>query len=95
MNKDNLVQIIQGAPATLPLEPDEIEDAMLLATLTYKPYVFDVDEDIEIKETNYRRYTFKDIQKLDDRIKTLEYYTQLSLLEGETASMEIQGCWRS
>ena len=90
LNKDNLVQIIQGAPATLPLEPDEIEDAMLLATLTYKPYVFDVDEDIAIKETNYRRYTFKDIQKLDDRIKTLEYYTQLSLLEGETASMEIR-----
>ena len=70
LNKDNLVQIIQGAPATLPLEPDEIEDAMLLATLI-KPYVFDVDEDIEIKETNYRRYTFKDIQKLDDRSRPL------------------------
>ena len=61
-----------------------------LATLTYKPYVFNVDEDILIKETNYRRYTFKDIQKLDDRIKTLEYYTQLSLLENETSSMEIR-----
>ena len=27
---------------------------------------------------------------LEDRIKTLEYYTQLSLLESETASMEIR-----
>ena len=63
---------------------------MLLATLTMRPYVFDVDKDVQIKETNYRRYTFRDIQKLDDRIKTLEYYTQLSLLEGETASMEIR-----
>ena len=90
LNKDNVVQIVKGAPAATPIEPEDIDDAMLLATLTMKPYVFDVDEDVQIKETNYRRYTFRDIQKLDDRIKTLEYYTQLSLLEGETASMEIR-----
>ena len=54
------------------------------------PYVFDVEEDITIEETNYKRYTFRDIQYLEDRIKTLEYYTQLSLLESETASMEIR-----
>ena len=29
LNKDNLVQIVKGAPATVPLEPDEIEDAIL------------------------------------------------------------------
>ena len=63
---------------------------MLLATITYAPYVFDVDKDVTIEETNYKRYTFRDIQYLEDRIKTLEYYTQLSLLEGETASMEIR-----
>ena len=63
---------------------------MLLATLTYSAYVFDVDKDVTIEETNYKRYTFRDIQVLEDRIKTLEYYTQLSLLESETASMEIR-----
>ena len=63
---------------------------MLLATVAYSPYVFDVDNDIVITETNYKRYTFRDIQYLEDRIKTLEYYTQLSLLESETASMEIR-----
>ena len=63
---------------------------MLLATLTIQPYVFNVDNDITIEETNYKRYTFRDIQYLEDRIKTLEYYTQLSLLEGETASMEVR-----
>ena len=46
---------------------------MLLATITYVPYVFDVDKDITIEETNYKRYTFRDIQVLEDRIKTLEY----------------------
>ena len=90
MNKDNVVQIAKGAPGSNPVEPENVEDAMLLATLTYRPYVFDVEKDIDIKETNYKRYTFKDIQFLEDRIKTLEYYTQLSLLESETAAMEIR-----
>ena len=63
---------------------------MLLGTITYKAYVYDVENDVSIEETNYRRYTFRDIQYLENRIKTLEYYTQLSLLESETASMEIR-----
>ena len=90
MSKDSVIQIVKGAPNTRPQPPEDIEDAMLLATVTYAPYVFDVDKDITIEETNYKRYTFRDIQYLEDRIKTLEYYTQLSLLEGETASMEIR-----
>ncbi len=90
MNKDNIIQVVKGAPSTDPTAPDDIDDAMLLATVEYKPYVFDTDLDVTIVETNYKRYTFRDIQRLEDRIKTLEYYTQLSLLEGETASMEIR-----
>ena len=90
MSKNSIIQIVKGAPASNPVSPDDLDDAMLLGTLTYEPYVFNVDDDVEIKETNYKRYTFRDIQVLEDRIKTLEYYTQLSLLESETASMEIR-----
>ncbi len=90
MNKDSVVQIVKGAPGSDPLPPDDIDDSMLLGTIEYKPYIFDTDNDITIVETNYKRYTFRDIQILEDRIKTLEYYTQLSLLEGETAGMEIR-----
>ena len=90
MNKDNIIQVVKGAPSTQPVAPDDIDDAMLLATLTYQPYVFNVEDDVSIIETNFKRYTFRDIQYLEDRIKTLEYYTQLSLLEGETASMEVR-----
>tara|TARA_B100001093_G_scaffold31677_1_gene27375 strand:+ start:3604 stop:10296 length:6693 start_codon:yes stop_codon:yes gene_type:complete len=90
ISKDSVIQIVKGAPSTRPQAPEDVEDAMLLATLTYSAYVFDVDKDVTIEETNYKRYTFRDIQVLEDRIKTLEYYTQLSLLESETASMEIR-----
>ena len=90
LNKDNVIQIVKGSPSESLVQPEDIDDAMLLATITYNPYVFDVEDDVSIVETNFRRYTFRDIQKLDERIKNLEYYTQLSLLESETANMSIR-----
>ena len=90
MDRNSIIQISKGAPSTRPQPPEDVEDAMLLATLTYVPYVFNVDNDVTIEETNYKRYTFRDIQVLEDRIKTLEFYTQLSLLESDTANMEIR-----
>ena len=90
LSQNSVFQIVKGAPSTRPQPPEDLEDAMLLATITYFPYVFDVERDVTIKETNYRRYTFRDIQYLEDRIKTLEYYTQLSLLESDTANMQVR-----
>ena len=90
LSKESVFQIVKGAPSTRPQPPENLEDAMLLATVTYVPYIFNVEKDITIEETNFKRYTFRDIQQLEDRIKTLEYYTQLSLLESDTANMEIR-----
>ena len=90
LSKESIFQIVKGAPNTRPQPPEDVEDAMLLATVSYAPYVFDVDKDVTIEETNFKRYTFRDIQVLEDRIKTLEFYTQLSLLESDTANMEIR-----
>ena len=90
LSQNSVFQIVKGAPSVRPQPPEDLEDAMLLATITYFPYVFDVERDVTIKETNYRRYTFRDIQYLEDRIKTLEYYTQLSMLESDTANMQVR-----
>jgi len=90
INKDSKIVVIQGEPSENPVDPADPEDAMLLATLNIKPYVFNVDEDVTITQTNYKRYTFRDIQVLEHRIKTLEYYTQLSLLEAETATYAVR-----
>ena len=90
LDKDSIISIVKGAPSTRPQPPEDLEDAMLLATVTYVPYIFNVDDDVTIEETNFKRYTFRDIQVLEDRIKTLEFYTQLSLLESDTANMEIR-----
>ena len=72
LSKDSVFSIVKGAPSSRPQPPEDIEDAMLLtATVSYVSYVFNVDEDVTIEETNFKRYTFRDIQVLEDRIKTL------------------------
>ena len=90
INKDNKIIIAKGEPSENPVEPETPTDAMLLATMTLRPYIFNIDEDVTVVQTNYKRYTFRDIQQLEHRIKTLEYYTQLSLLEAETATYTVR-----
>lgn len=71
---------IKGVPGIYPKVPLDIKDAMTLFVLAIPPYVESVS-DIQIKYIDNKRYTMRDIGKLEKRINTLEYYTQLSLLE--------------
>lgn len=45
--------------------------------------------DITVNSLKYPRYTMSDIHQLDNRIKNLEYYTSLSLLETEASTYEV------
>ena len=89
LDQDGDFEIITGKSAEEPEEPDDLETGMLLATLTYAPYGFDGDEDVEIQRSENRRYTMRDIGKLEDRIDNVEYYTSLNLLESDTMNTEI------
>ena len=46
-------------------------------------------EDASISFLDHKRFTMRDIGKLEDRIRNLEYYTSLSMLETETANLFI------
>ena len=72
--------IINGEPALNPVQPEIPNSSMLLYELEIPAYTFSAS-DIKINRINNRRYTMRDIQKLETRIKNLEYYTSLSLLE--------------
>ena len=43
-----------------------------------------------VTKMNHKRYTMRDIGLLENRIKNIEYYTALSMLENETQSFEVQ-----
>ena len=89
LNKDSTFTVKQGIPAENPVEPEPLTDSFELARIDYKPYVYDAKQDVTITSRGNRRYTMKDIGKLETRIETLEEVTSLSLLETATESLVI------
>ena len=86
VGKDGTFQVAYGTPADKPTSPLPVDDAIEIATVDLPPYLYDV-EDASVKFLEYKRYQMKDIHNIATRVKNLEYYTALSLLETNTANM--------
>ena len=89
ITRDGELKVLKGASALNPLEPGNLDGHLLLATLTIPSYTLRTS-DVTIEKEDNRRYTMRDIGKLENRIRNLEYYTQLSLLEADAQSLQIQ-----
>ena len=89
MQKDGQFVAATGASALDPQKPEPIDDSMALYYLTLPAYTFDTT-DVKVQTIDNRRYTMRDIGKLETRIKNIEYYTQLSLLEQQAINTQIQ-----
>ena len=83
LSHDGKLIVSKGVSGYYLIPPPKIENAMLLATIEYKPYVFDPERDVLINTEVIRRYTMKDIGDLEQRLTHVEYYTSLSLLESQ------------
>jgi hypothetical protein len=81
--------VIQGVPATAPQEPLDPQDGMVIATIIVPAYTKSV-KDIKIIQRDNRRYTMRDIGNLERRIANLEYYVSLSVIEVDTAQLQIK-----
>lgn len=77
--------VSRGVASDFPTPPSELSRALTLYEVSVPPYTLSLKE-IEFKEYESRRYTMKDIAGIDRRLRNVEYYTSLSLLENETAS---------
>ena len=89
ITRNGVIKVLKGASAISPLEPGNLDGHLLLATLTIPSYTLKTSDVIVDKEDN-SRYTMRDIGSLENRIKNVEYYTQLSLLEADAQSLQIQ-----
>ena len=85
LNKNGEFQVKFGSPAENPKQPVPVDDAIEVATVGLPAFLY-ATKDAALQFLNHRRYTMGDIKKLDQRIKNLEYYTNLSLLETNTAN---------
>ena len=89
MDRLGRFDIIQGVPALDPQKPQEPDSGMVLFEMVYEPYVVSLNE-VQVTKLDNRRYTMRDIGKIDKRVSNLEYYTSLNLLEKETADLVIK-----
>ena len=86
LTKDGKFQVKYGTPAENPERPVSVDDALEVSTITLPPYLY-VTSQSEIQFLEHKRYRMVDIKNLENRIKNLEYYTSLSLLETNTANL--------
>jgi len=80
--------VVKGIPSLTPSLPETPAGAMTLYNMFLPAYTFDATN-IRLDYVDNRRYTMRDIGKFDKRIKNLEYYTSLSLLELEAKDKRI------
>ena len=88
LKKDGSFTVINGTPSDNPKNPSSISDEMEICLIEIPPYVYDVN-DIKIKLIDNKRFTMKDIGKLEERIINLENFSSLSALESDTKSLQI------
>jgi len=86
LTKEGVFQVKYGQPAEKPEKPVSVDEAIEIATITLPPYLY-TPEQASIQFLEYKRYRMVDIKQLENRIRNLEYYTTLSLLETNTANL--------
>jgi len=89
LDKDGNFKVVKGASSLNPQVPKGLENAMQLYTIILNAYTLDTN-DLKIIKQDNKRYTMRDIGRLEKRIENVEYYTQLSLLETQAQSLQIQ-----
>ena len=82
-------RVVSGASAIDPTFPEELKDSMHLYDVIIPPYTFNTS-DVRVSAIDNRRYTMRDIGRIQKRVENMEYYTQLSLLEADAKGMQIQ-----
>ena len=86
LTKDGVFEVKYGVPSENPERPTPVDDAVEVARITLPPFLYTPKESVA-QVLEHKRFRMIDIKRLEDRIKNLEYYTSLSLMEVNTANM--------
>ena len=89
LNQKGEFLIKTGNSSLNPSKPEIIEDGIPLYYM-YIPAFTQTGKDVRILPVDNKRYTMKDIGKLEKRIERLEYYTTLSILEQQALNMQVK-----
>jgi hypothetical protein len=97
INNRGVFGVNDGTPASagnqLPASPPTKPDTLEIAELVIPPYPSQ-PKDVIIRLLKNKRYTMRDIGKMNDRLERVEYFTSLSYLEkkaAETTELDSDG----
>ena len=84
--------VTRGVPASSnPKRPKENLDSMTLSYVIIPPAVRYPDDEVFVEVKDNRRYTMRDIGRIDARLKSLESAVALSILESQALNDDVQG----
>ncbi len=90
LTKDGEFLIKKGEPSEFPKLPVGNSEGFEIGILNLSPYMFDATLNSRLKLIPHKRFTMKDIGVIEGRVKNLEDYTTLSLLETDTKNLSIK-----
>ena len=90
LTKDGIFELKKGEPSIKPKAPTRNDEGFEVALITMEPYLLNAGSNVGVKLIPHKRYTMSDIGGLEHRIKNLENYTTLSLLETDTKNLSIK-----
>ena len=101
INEEGNLRIIHGEPSINPQLPEKPSKAMQLGTIDVPVFPSLSTEEakffkrpdlgVTLRATQLKRYTMEDIKNIDQRVKNLEYYSSLNLLEKQTSDLVLPG----
>jgi hypothetical protein len=89
LSSDGEFLVSEGQPADEPAAPVTPSNSILLHTVYLPAYTGDISR-ISVKTLDHKRFTMRDIGRIQGRVKNLERVTSLNSLEQETSLQQIQ-----
>ena len=83
LSSDSQFMVIKGEPADEPAAPSTPANSILLHTLYVPPYTANLTK-VSVQSHDHKRFTMKEIGRIQGRVKNLERVTSLNALEQET-----------
>jgi len=89
LSSDGEFLVSEGQPEDEPSAPTTPSNSILLHTLYIPAYTADLGK-VSVQSQDHKRFTMKDIGRIQGRVKNLERVTSLNALEQETSLTQIQ-----
>ena len=89
INKDGAFKIVYGESSISPTYPTLPEGGLVLYKIDKPSYIF-TNKDLTLNYTDNKRYTMRDIGRIEKRVQQLEVYSALSLLEKNADSLLVE-----